>query len=68
LNGCRTSFPLPAKGKITNMNKLCQVCNLPVISVQYIGKRSFEMCINHNCASKKDWGKKKEEKKEEKKE
>jgi DNA topoisomerase-1 len=62
--GCRTSFPLPAKGKITNLNRLCKDCNLPVIEVTYFKRRPFQMCINHKCVSKADWGKKKAKKNE----
>ncbi|MFH0986458.1 MAG: DNA topoisomerase I [Candidatus Micrarchaeota archaeon] len=57
--GCRCSYPLPAKGKITVLGKLCPDCNLQVISVQYFKKRPFEMCINHKCKSKANWGKNK---------
>jgi len=56
--GCRTSFPLPAKGTIRPLNTLCPTCNLPEIEVQYFKKRPFRMCINHKCQSKADWGKK----------
>jgi len=63
-NGCRTSFPLPAKGTIRPLGTLCKVCNLPEIEVQYFNRRPFRMCINHKCASKADWGKKKAKKDE----
>ncbi|NYZ79901.1 DNA topoisomerase I [Candidatus Micrarchaeota archaeon] len=61
-DGCRTSFPLPAKGKITPLNVACKDCALPMIRVQYMKKRPFEMCVNHKCPSKANWGKKPEEK------
>ncbi len=63
-DGCRTSFPLPAKGTIRPLGTLCKVCNLPEIEVQYFNRRPFRMCINHKCASKADWGKKKAKKDE----
>ncbi|MEM0372530.1 MAG: DNA topoisomerase I [archaeon] len=56
--GCRMSFPLPAKGKITPLNAVCKECSLPMIRVQYAKKRPFEMCVNHKCVSKANWGKK----------
>ena len=62
--GCRTSFPLPAKGTIRPLGTLCPVCNLPEIEVQYFKSRPFRMCINHKCASKANWGKKKAKKDE----
>jgi DNA topoisomerase-1 len=56
--GCKNSFPLPAKGKITILGKGCAECSMPMISVKYFKKRPFEMCINHRCPSKEGWGKK----------
>ena len=58
--GCRTSFPLPAKGNIRPLGTLCPTCNLPEIEVQYFKRRPFKMCINHKCLSKANWGKKDE--------
>jgi len=56
-NGCDVSYPLPAKGKIVNLHKKCNVCGLPMIRV-IRGRRYFDMCINPNCPSKKDWSSK----------
>ncbi len=59
--GCRVSFPLPAKGIVIPLNKKCPECGLPMVRVRMPGrKRYFEMCIDPNCVSKKDWGKKSE--------
>lgn len=55
--GCRISFPLPQKGKIVPLESLCEICNLPMITVSG-GRRSYTMCINHECKSKEGWGKK----------
>ena len=63
--GCRESFPLPAKGKITNLHKPCADCGLPVIKVYYYGRRPFDMSVNHKCPSKKDWNHKNNKKAEE---
>ena len=56
--GCRTSFPLPAKGMIKPLNTACEVCGLPMIEVKYTKRRPFRMCVNHKCSSKANWGKK----------
>jgi len=56
---CKTSFPLPSAGKITALNKNCEVCGLPVIQVWRKGKRPFKMCINPNCKIKENWNKSK---------
>ena len=57
---CQTGFPLPAVGLITALHKNCETCNWPMIQVWRKGKRPFRMCINHKCASKDEWGKKKD--------
>jgi len=57
---CHTTFPLPQKGRIVHTEDECETCHTPVIKV--FGKRyRYEMCINPECETKKDWGKKKEE-------
>ena len=58
--GCRVSYPLPQHGTITPTNKICPVCGAPIIKVRY--KRTYEMCLNPHCETKKDWGKKKPKK------
>ncbi|MFH1588294.1 MAG: topoisomerase DNA-binding C4 zinc finger domain-containing protein [Candidatus Diapherotrites archaeon] len=54
---CTNTYPLPQKGKIIPLQKDCEFCKKPTIQV--IGKRyKFQMCIEPNCESKKDWKKK----------
>jgi len=61
---CTTSYPLPQHGKITPLPEPCSACGN--IMVLVAGKTSrFKMCIDHECPSKKDWGKKKSDKKKE---
>ena len=56
---CKTAFPIPLTGKITPLNKTCDICGLPMIQVWRKGKRPFRMCINHKCKSKENWNKNK---------
>ena len=56
---CQKGFPVPHNARITNLQKDCKDCGMTVIRVQRFGKRPFNMCINHLCKSKEDWGKKK---------
>ncbi|MDO8627155.1 MAG: DNA topoisomerase I [Candidatus Diapherotrites archaeon] len=51
---CSNSFPLPQNGKIDNTKKECQFCHRPIIKVLN-GRRSYEMCLNYQCESKKEW-------------
>jgi len=57
--GCRNSFPLPQAGFIIPMDKTCEQCGTQMIQVNRQGMRPYRMCIDPNCVSKKDWGKKK---------
>jgi DNA topoisomerase-1 len=54
---CKTSFPIPLAGKIAPLDKVCEVCKLPIIQVWRKGKRPFKMCINPKCNSKNNWNK-----------
>ncbi len=42
---CDQTFPLPQKGKITPLEKLCPFCNHQMIKV-VSGRRAWETCIN----------------------
>jgi DNA topoisomerase-1 len=53
---CSAAFPIPQFGMITPLNKKCEECGLPVVMV-FAGKKRFSMCINPECKSKENWGK-----------
>lgn len=50
---CKMALPLPQHGIIHNANKLCKVCNWPMIIVKPSKGRPFQICVNINCQSKK---------------
>ncbi len=52
---CKTAYPLPARGRIEATGKVCPHCGTPIIRVYREGKRPFEMCLDPNCPTKKDW-------------
>jgi DNA topoisomerase-1 len=54
---CSQSYPIPQFGSIKPLKKSCKVCGLPMIFVRS-GKKVFQMCIDPNCKSKENWGKK----------
>jgi len=54
---CTQGYPIPQFGSIKPLNKACKECGLPMIFVRN-GKKVFQMCINHKCKSKENWGKK----------
>lgn len=55
---CKTAFPLPQKGYITKLKTPCKDCGMQVVSIKRFRRRPYKMCINHECKSKEDWGKK----------
>ncbi len=57
---CKTGFPLPHNASFQKLDKICDKCNTPIIRVIRKGKRPFNMCLDPNCPTKKDWGKPKE--------
>ena len=50
---CNVTFPLPQKGTIKPLNATCKSCGCPVLRVYLRGKRSWKLCLNPNCPSKR---------------
>ena len=45
---CNNSYPLPQKGKVMSLDKVCPECGKPMVKT--IGTRyAFEMCVDMNC-------------------
>jgi DNA topoisomerase-1 len=57
---CTTSYSLPQHAKVIPTGKLCELCGTPKIKVFRRGGGVFEMCLDPNCETKKNWGKPKE--------
>ncbi|MBN2252187.1 MAG: DNA topoisomerase I [Kosmotogaceae bacterium] len=55
---CSNAFPLPQKGYITKLDKVCKDCGMQMIQIKRQRGRAYQMCINHECKTKEDWGKK----------
>ncbi len=54
---CNNAYPLPHNAKIVPTGKVCEQCHTPKVKVFRKGKRPFEMDLDPNCPTKKDWGK-----------
>ncbi len=52
---CKNIYPLPQNARIENTGKVCEKCETPIIRVYRKGKRPFQMCLDPNCPTKKDW-------------
>ncbi|MBI4453919.1 DNA topoisomerase I [Candidatus Woesearchaeota archaeon] len=48
---CKTTFNLPSTGKVKTSEKICELCNHPMIKIIQ-GRKAQEVCINLNCKSK----------------
>ncbi|MCX6769076.1 MAG: DNA topoisomerase I [Candidatus Micrarchaeota archaeon] len=53
---CTETYPLPQEAKIIPLGKACEKCGTPNIRVVRKARKTFEMCINPNCETKKNWG------------
>ena len=49
---CNFSAPLPQKGVIKSLTKLCSKCNYPKIIVWFRKGLSLNLCLNVNCKKK----------------
>ncbi len=54
---CNTGYPLPHGASFQRLDKTCEKCGTPMITVIRKGKRPFRMCLDPKCETKKDWGK-----------
>ncbi len=61
---CTNTYSLPQFGKIEPTGRTCEHCHTPIIKVIMAGKRPFEMDLDPNCITKREWAKKEEEVKE----
>ena len=64
---CRMSYPLPQRGKIVPLGKVCEKCGTPMVRVFRARSRPFDMCLEPKCETKKEWGKKRADVKSSKK-
>jgi DNA topoisomerase-1 len=56
---CNNTYPLPQGAKIVPTGKVCELCKTPIVKVIRQGK-VFEMDLDPNCETKKNWGRKPE--------
>jgi DNA topoisomerase-1 len=54
---CTNTYSLPQFAKIEPTGNTCEHCKTPIIKVIRSGKRPFEMDLDPNCITKKDWKK-----------
>ncbi|MHB1830215.1 MAG: DNA topoisomerase I [Candidatus Micrarchaeaceae archaeon] len=54
---CTNTYSVPQNAKIVATGKICELCHTPKIKVFRRGKRPFDMDLDPNCETKKDWAK-----------
>ncbi len=54
---CDQTYPLPQGAMIVPTGKVCDLCHTPIVKVFRRGKRPFQMDLDPNCETKKDWAK-----------
>jgi DNA topoisomerase-1 len=50
---CRTTFKLPSNALVKSANKKCEACGYPMLKLIRKGKKPQEVCLNHDCPTKK---------------
>jgi len=51
---CNASFPLPQKGTVTPLGKICRRCGWPTILVRIKEGRPWTLCLNPKCPLKEE--------------
>ena len=51
---CKASFALPQKGTIKVHGRDCSGCGWPTVQVRTVGKRTWVLCFNPDCALKEE--------------
>jgi DNA topoisomerase-1 len=49
---CRTTYPLPQRGKLEKDQPPCPVCRAPVVTAIEAGRPPWTLCINPECPSR----------------
>ncbi len=49
---CKNTYSLPQEGNIV-ANGVCEVCKAPTVQIKHEEKEARNMCLNHECASRK---------------
>ncbi len=55
---CTNTYSVPQNAKIETTGRTCEYCKTPIIKVIRKGRRPFEMDLDPNCVTKKEWGSK----------
>jgi DNA topoisomerase-1 len=51
---CNNTYSLPQKGGLYRANKICDVCNTPMVKIKMRGRKTWNMCLNLECPAKRN--------------
>ncbi|HML02502.1 MAG TPA: DNA topoisomerase I [Candidatus Bathyarchaeia archaeon] len=51
-NQCKTSVPIPQRGKVKPTGRKCKICSWPTVIVTSQKGRPWELCVNPTCSKK----------------
>ncbi len=54
---CKYTTPLPQKGSVEPLHRVCQTCGHPTVRIRYYRARPWLLCINPECPKKAGWRK-----------
>jgi DNA topoisomerase-1 len=49
---CKTTFPLPQRGSVRPLGKVCRSCGWPTVQIWIKGKHPWDFCFNPKCQLK----------------
>ena len=49
---CKTAFPLPQKGSVKPLRRVCSSCGWPIVGILLKGSRAWRLCLNPKCPTK----------------
>ena len=55
---CTTTFPLPQRGSVMPMHKICAECGSPKVKILTRGRRPWELCLDPDCPTKEEYNQK----------
>ncbi len=53
-NKCKASYPIPQRGTVRPLGKVCRGCGWPTIQIRLSGRRPWNLCFNPQCPLKEE--------------
>jgi DNA topoisomerase-1 len=53
-NKCKASYPIPQRGTVRPLGKVCRGCGWPTVQIKVSGRRPWNLCFNPECPLKEE--------------